>query len=310
MKSVTEYGLLKTLLEQQPSVYLYHYTGPAGAIGILKSKKLWAGRPADMNDSTEQVLAQQYAQQELRSLSVLEGSFGEAMVEYALELLQRPNEYYLRLSRVYTVSLTSERDSLEQWRAYCPRSGGVALGFRSDHLRNVASDQGFILAPCIYDEDVHERMVTQIVEHHLRVWSDRRSLELPSQGLSSHLVHDFINDLERLAPLIKHSSFRAEREWRLISPHVSEASTAGYVHIAGETGIRQFREFNLLTENYPTIPDGEIDPNGFPSGTGQGLHPVIGPSLDPLAMEEALRALAPEEFGWMYSVGRTTSPYR
>lgn len=54
----------------------------------------------------------------------------------------------------------------------------------------------------------------------------------------------------------------------------------------------------------------ELIEAGFTSGTGQGLHPVIGPSVDPLAMEEALRALAPEEFGWMHSVGRTTSPYR
>lgn len=310
MDALMEYGFLKSLLEQEAPVYLYHYTGPAGVIGILQSKKLWAGRPADMNDSTEQILAQQYAQAELRRLSFPDGSFGNAMVDYTLDLLRGPSEYYLQLSRAYTVSLTSERDSLEQWRAYCPRSGGVALGFRSEHLRNVASDQGFVLAPCIYEEDLQERMVAQIVQHHVGIWNARRNLDLPNVGLSAHLVHAFISDLEQLAPLIKHSSFRAEQEWRLISPHVSESQSPRYVHIPGPTGIKQFREFALLTEEHPTIPAGEIDHEGFPSGAGQGLHAVIGPSLDPAAMEEAIHALVPEEFGWMYQVGRTTTPYR
>lgn len=122
-----------------------------------------------------------------------------------------------RRPRAFTVSLTSQPDSLEQWRAYCPRSGGLALGFSATHLDLAADDQGYLLAPCEYNEDSQLRIVGQILDHHSRIWNRRQSLETRRQGISSHLVLDFLTDLDRFAPLLKHPSFEAEREWRLIS---------------------------------------------------------------------------------------------
>ena len=156
-------GELWRLLSRPRPSHLYHYTGPAGVIGILKSRALWAGRPADMNDSTEQLLAHAFAQESLARLVFPRRSFGEGMVQYALENIAGPRTWG-ESSRAYTVSLTSEMDSLEQWRAYCPRSGGVALGFATDHLENVAKDQGFLLAPCTYDELTQRAVVEQIVK--------------------------------------------------------------------------------------------------------------------------------------------------
>ena len=310
MRDLTAFGPLEHLLTRRPPEYLYHYTGPAGAIGILQSQKLWAGRPADMNDASEQLLAHQFAADELTQLEFPRRSFGEGMTEYALEFLGQGREFWREKSAAYTVSLTSARDSLEQWRAYCPRSGGVALGFRSSHLRNVAADQGFILAPCTYEQPVQKDLVKQIVQHHLQIWHHRRPLESPRQGISGHLVHSLISDLERYAPLIKHSSFSAEQEWRLISPHRSESRNTSYVHIPGPSGIKQFQEFALLTDAHPAMPPGQVDPYGWESGASPGFHPVIGPSLDAAAMAEALRALTPESFGWLLHIDRTTSPYR
>lgn len=307
---LTGAGPLGQLLERPKPRHLYHYTGPAGAIGILKSRTLWAGRPTDMNDSTEQLLAHEYALAMLSRLEYPTRSFGEGMVQYAVEHLARPGVRRFEGSRAYTVSLTSESDSLEQWRAYCPRSGGVALGFAAAHLEHVASDQGFILVPCVYDEPSHVAIVRQIVRHHLEVWNSRQELQTPRQGISSHLVRDFVADLERFAPLLKHASFAAEREWRLISPLVGERSDVEYVHMPSPTGIKQFQPFALVTSQHPSIPDREsgFDLDGVPSG--QGFYAVVGPCIDTEGMVEALRALTPPEFGWAMNVGRTTSPYK
>ena len=310
MEALTDGGPLWALLHRESPTHLYHYTGPAGAIGILQSRTLWAGRPADMNDATEQLLAQEYAELELRRLDFPVGSFGEGMVEYALDMLRLRRPVSLSASRVYTVSLTSEGDSLEQWRAYCPRSGGVALGFQSEHLRLVAADQGYLLAPCVYDTETHLALVRQIVKHHLILWNERRALNLPREGISGHLVNDFIEDLERFAPLIKHGSFSAEHEWRLISPHSSETHDLQSRHVAGPTGIKVFLEFDLLTEAHPEMLVGAPDESGAYRIDQQAFIPVIGPSLDSAGMHEAIRTLVPKEFGWIAMVGQTESPYR
>lgn len=137
---LAESGPLGELLRTARPSHLYHYTGPTGVVGILSSRTLWAGRPADMNDSTEQLLAHRHALTRLRAKKFPERSFGEGMVQYAQELLSGSTFFRSSHSRAYTVSLSSERDSLEQWRAYCPRSGGVALGFSTAHIGAVAVD--------------------------------------------------------------------------------------------------------------------------------------------------------------------------
>jgi len=264
-----------------------------------------------MNDSTEQLLASELAVSVISSLHYPKRSFGEGMAEYALELLERGGKFHWEASRTYTVSLTSELDSLEQWRAYCPRSGGVALGFSAKHLAAVAADQGYLLAPCVYDQPTQRAIVEQIVIHHLRIWDDRLPLVATREGISSHLVHDFVADLERYAALLKHSSFSAEREWRLISPLAGEGPAPSYIHLPTTSGIKQFRSFSLLTIDHPEIAD---DLNGDTiwqiGSERQGFRPVIGPCLDPDGMDEAIRTLTPPEFGHIFRCERTASPFR
>ncbi len=77
----------------------------------------------------------------------------------------------------------------------------------------------------------------------------------------------------------------------------------------GPSGIKQFQKFSLLTTAHPVVPDEHRDPEGWEIAQAPGFHAVIGPSLDPAAMEEAVRTLVPDEFGWP-EVDRTTSPYR
>lgn len=300
-------GSLARLLENQGPNQLYHYTGPSGAIGILKSQTLWAGRPADMNDASEQALAREHALEMLSHLQFSPRSYGEGMVQYAIERLSGYWRFERTVSRSYTVSLTSQKDSLEQWRAYCPRSGGVALGFPMSHLRKVAEEQGFLLTPCVYDAHTHKAIVEQIVKFHLEVWDNRRPLNSPREGISSHLVHAFIADLDRFAPLLKHSSFAAEREWRLISPLVTELSRDDIIHVPSANGIKMFRSFSILTANHPVIE--QAIGRGL-TNRESGFYVVLGPNVDLDGMEESIRSLIPPEFGWQHSIGRTVSPYR
>ena len=44
---------IEKLLSQRPSAILYHYTSPAGLLGIVKSRSLWASGIHYLNDSSE-----------------------------------------------------------------------------------------------------------------------------------------------------------------------------------------------------------------------------------------------------------------
>lgn len=248
----------------------------------------------------------------LSRLRYPEKSFEEGMVQYALERCV-PHDWDVgHRPQAFTVSLTSQPDSLEQWRAYCPRSGGVALGFSAAHLDLVAADQRYLLAPCEYDESAQLRIVGQVVAHHLRIWNDRQPLETRRQGISSHLVHDLITDLDRFAPLLKHPSFIAEQEWRLISTPAGEDDINDYVHIGSETAIKLFRRFELLTEQHPTIASlaGDDDEVHIPWDARNGFRVTVGPNRDKAGMSHAVRTLVPEEFGWIWDVQYTTTLYR
>ena len=50
---------IDSLLSDPPPRHLFHYTNPRGLEGICRSKQLWAGRAADLNNTSEQVLADQ-----------------------------------------------------------------------------------------------------------------------------------------------------------------------------------------------------------------------------------------------------------
>lgn len=152
------------------------------------------------------------------------------------------------------------------------------------------------------------------MDHHIGIWDKRAPLNSLRQGISSHLVRDLVSDLERFAPLLKHPSFAAEHEWRLVSPLVHESEQpATLIHVPTATTIKQFQVFALLTPQHPVIPEPFEDDGVFvmrSAGSRQGFRPVLGPSPDSSGMEEAIRALAPPEFGWVGNVERTQSPYR
>ncbi|WP_129172366.1 hypothetical protein [Agromyces atrinae] len=114
------------------------------------------------------------------------------------------------------------------------------------------------------------------------------------------------------------SSFAAEREWRLISPLMEGGSKPKFIHVPWAAGIKQFLNFDLLTPQHPVIRDqdpesiivGGID-LGVPSfHARQGFRTVVGPSIDPDGMSEAISDLTPKEFSEYHQVERTESPYK
>jgi hypothetical protein len=118
---------------------------------------------------------------------------------------------------VFVSCFCEDGDLLSQWRGYSKGAGTYALGFSSSELRSPDTEnESFALYPIIYDVDDQVRIVRDTISRGLRRYllsiggppSVERELFTPI-GL-------LVFALSVVGIMFKHSSFMAEREWRLI----------------------------------------------------------------------------------------------
>jgi hypothetical protein len=193
---------------------LYHYTSATGLLGILESRSLWATSIHQLNDATELQHALVLTRLYLASFRPKPGQhlghdawLHEAMMT-GLDQLARIN--------VFVFSLSAERDLLSQWRAYCPE-GGYALGFGLGSLRTLARRAGLLLEPCCYEPTEKNRIIREVVDKFIADWKARAPTK-PDANIAMDAALDFGEQIVRVGPLLKHTSFAEEREWRLFSP--------------------------------------------------------------------------------------------
>lgn len=299
--SYSEWPHLEEMLINVPKPsFLYHYTDPAGLIGISSSYSLWGARAADLNDRTEQLLVYEYFDELLEGLNYrLDFSQANAKGVLAeLQALERMSTLIRSdpsvLPPIHTVSLTTERDSLEQWRAYCPRSGGVSLGFPANRLEELAASQGFVLARCAYGNEAMDLFDRLLVHCTRKVHGpNTRIRELPAEILEARaeqFAGEVFLHLALIAPLFKHPSFESEHEWRLVSNPVNGEHL---IPIGTTTGLKLFYPFAL-------------------SHAGANVDSVvctIGPNLDPAGMISAVRSFLERRFPTV-EIFATETPYR
>src|SRR4051812_23669938 len=126
---------------------LFHYTSPEGLIGIVKERCLWATSAFYLNDSQELLGGIEIARKQLESIADESASQDQrARINWLLHDIR--NVGTVQSKAAFICSLSSERDLLSQWRAYC-RGGGFSIGFPADQLRDIAAAQQFSLNECI-----------------------------------------------------------------------------------------------------------------------------------------------------------------
>jgi len=271
---------LSELLARKPPPTLFHYTSPAALDSILRSRTVRASAASFLNDAKEQRLAVEIA------ATVLKDRLGD-----------RPDGDDSRETRVlggmisslssrmdlYMFSLSARPDDLSQWRAYCPGSGGYSIGFSSAELAVVAAEQGFYLAPCVYDYQEQYALLGGLITFHLQ-----------EAGEPQDIATDFARSLWAYSPILKHRSFKAEEEWRLISRGIDPRHEQVGFHERQQTIVPHF-DVRLT---------GAADPFSRPH-----FRVTIGPSRDPDGARKALNLLLLHH-GLPVSIGASSSPYR
>jgi hypothetical protein len=187
-------ALLRFKTESQPP-YLYHYTDEQGLKGILTNNAIWLTVFNRLNDYAE-----------------LKYTI-ELITDYKIIDESTKNWFYdvLKEAHIGVFSLSTNGDQLSQWRGYCPKEGGYAIGFDFQKLKSLLEKQGlaygtsnFELIRCIYNKEQQRKIISNF-------FKEKRS---PDQ---IHLE----NFIKQIGLAIKHPSFNEEKEWRIISRIIS-----------------------------------------------------------------------------------------
>jgi hypothetical protein len=184
---------------------------------------------------------------------------------------------YLRTTQhvawIFIASFSAEGDQLSQWRAYGRAGDSYSLGFDREVLQQLAPKRGRRLAPCIYDLHEQRTLVHTVLKSFCTQFAEGKFTEATDKDPDSVFLRHCHRVILDIAPLIKHETFREEREWRLISYPTSELKIE--CRVGGQTLI-PFVEFEM-----PLIDGGVHIP-----------RTVIGPGTsEPLAAKEAIWSL-------------------
>jgi len=202
------------LMQPKPKT-LYHYTNPEAFLGIIQKKCLWASNIFFQNDTSEicysfNLLKNEMKRSENRHPELIK-------CNYELNKILGLENIY-KDENIYTVSFSTKKDDLNQFRSYGQSSIEFAIEKLLDHIEKVSKNNlndkkyDFILVKCIYEKEKQIRIIQEIIEDIVeRKYSDTTDILL-------HIMHRMV----LFAPLFKSKAFSEEDEWRLIIRNVND----------------------------------------------------------------------------------------
>jgi hypothetical protein len=199
---------------------LYHYTGIGGLLGIVNSRKLWAGDAFYLNDSQEIF----YGCDILRRVApefIERADPDEA--EFIAQLLRWLGTFEYIGWHIFLFGLSEQASLLSQWRSYTPHGKGVSIGFAPARIQHVLQTSNVRIAKCIYEEPEQAELMRLMLDRMLTTYRQRGwRPQFPGAKADSFqhfaFLEGFRADLLQVLAIIKHPAFKEGREWRVIPP--------------------------------------------------------------------------------------------
>ncbi len=220
------------LLHKSPPKTLWHYTSGDGLIGIVSSHSLWATQVSCLNDAKELRHATDLMDAALvghRNDTLSERFHGKPNLIARLDQGLRVDP--AATSEWFVACLTEKPDDLSQWRGYGGGEGGYSIGFDVASLVSAAQTAHAMLAPVCYDTDLQRRVADRVAAATMDFFHQgmtRRPAVSPDDWAEAFLAA-WRNHVVYLAPALKHPTFEAEKEWRLLRPlRAGDRSTMRY----------------------------------------------------------------------------------
>lgn len=115
-------------------------------------------------------------------------------------------------------------------------------------LAEAASATGWTFERCGYGEQARHSDILAALQ---KTYADYSTGEYPNEKAA---VENLFARLDGFAPLVKHIAFSSEKEWRLVSPPLSNQSGSGTKYREGSASLIPYVEFSLHGIVYPEHP--------------------------------------------------------
>ncbi len=197
---------------------LWHYTTGQGLISILESGTLYSTQVSCLSDSSEIRYASALFKHALTNLlpAYADDELVKKFIADYIKLVEEEPEHPNHAPSPFFVTCFSEmEDDLSQWRSYSGGENGYALGFRAAGLFGAPNSW---LVRVNYERRLHEKLASAVAEATIKFFQDglaKKRAETPEKWKEEFFTFwdPFIT---RLAPMVKDSSFAAEREYRVV----------------------------------------------------------------------------------------------
>jgi len=178
---------------------VFHYTSQAGLIGILRSVGIRATDIRFLNDSVEFEYGTKLFNEVVDEIITRREvpTFDEAGLYQTLKARPR-----------YSVSFTSESDSLAQWGMY----GDFAIGWKMESLTGLcmSTSTETLLFPCVYKESEQIEICNRFINYNLDA--------LDRKDITEEVVKiNLANFWGWTGSFFKHPSFELEKETRIVT---------------------------------------------------------------------------------------------
>ncbi len=247
-------SLSRELYADIPMGTLYHYTTFSGLLGIVQSRALWASDVRYMNDSAELRHTSDLIKFEV-SERIDSGPANSTLLSlFADWVAYRITNGHM----LFGASFRSHGNLLSQWRGYSSPGKGVSLGFCPDYILQCAQQQQFMIGKCIYEPHRQRALIKQVVDAVERLAEEHASGEHTASertGLYREAFAAVEIDLLRIAAVLKHPSFREEKEWRIVSPVIANTAGAPILFREGHAMLVPYIEFDLGLDEKPPVLD-------------------------------------------------------
>lgn len=196
---------------------LFHYTSAAGAIGIIKSHRIWATDYRFLNDALEVHYARSMFKQIVTERAA--GDHSVVVVEFLSRALHTV-DFFGQFFDLYVTCFCEMDDLLNQWRVYSPSDTGYSLGFTAGEIGarmgKLAPNQEFYLRRVIYDRDVQVRLMREVIDEAINALDARfRDASVAeANGAIANCCQFVRAEIADYLMCFKDQAFSVEVEWR------------------------------------------------------------------------------------------------
>jgi hypothetical protein len=189
---------------------LYHYTSQSGVLGIINDKCIWATDILFQNDSSE------FEYGKTMFIAIVKKKLEARYGKISEEILNGINENMLFLENpVFTISFSEDSDSLNQFRSYSNSVPGYSIGFDVLAIKKGLSGKFQVsFEKCLYDKKEQTDLINRIVDDII----DRSGND---DIISNSLMEILAGKIIKYSTMLKHPSFKDEKEWRLIFDYLN-----------------------------------------------------------------------------------------